>query len=507
MWGRKGVTPWRRTITIRTRLVGARQAAADAKAVGRGVSGIGRSAREAERHSTRFARSQTAVGKSVGKVRSSMFGAAKNVAALGAAYVGAAGIKSSIDTTEELAKTTISLNKNLGIGVKRRASGRPSPGARVDMKALNMSFGTLVEEHRGRPKAGLRRRRSSRSSACRSETVASKRLQRAARRDGRRVQAMGPGAERTALSMKLFGRGWQTIVPLLRDGSGELKKQLALADKYGATFGGKSIKGLNDFIQAQRESKIAMMGLQITLGTTLIPVLTKALGVFSKFVYQMRTGKGAGGQFAHTASRSGRRQAGRAVVRPGGNQRRRSSHPRRPQPPLMAKTFDPEGGHTRSDIKGFDPEDRGTFTTPARSSSTPAPARRRHVLGQARPGAARRRDRRKGARPAARPAAGARRRRHRSRPPPAAPAADRLPRRRGARHRADHPARRLARPPLRRAGLPQDRADGRRVRLRRPRPRRADRHLAVGAALLGRRGARPHLGDLGAADVGRRPGV
>jgi hypothetical protein len=289
-------------ITIRTRLVGAKAAAAEARALGKGVSGIGTAAGRAEAKSRRFGRTQLGVSKSMGKVRGSVFGAAKGVLALGAAYVGASGIKSSVDTTEELARTTISLHKNLGLSVEKASEWAAVARSRdIDTKALNMSFGTLSKNIEGASKAGSTQAQIFDKLGVSQKTVASGDFNAVLGETADRLKAMGPGAKRTALTMKLFGRGWQTVVPLLRDGSSEMNQQLALARKYGATFHGHTIKSLNEFIQAQRESKIATMGLQIAVGTTLIPVLTKALGVFSRFVHQMRTGKGAGGQFAKTA--------------------------------------------------------------------------------------------------------------------------------------------------------------------------------------------------------------
>jgi hypothetical protein len=295
-------------ITIRTRLVGAKAAAAEARALGKGVSGIGTAAGRAEAKSRRFGRTQLGVSKSMGKVRGSVFGAAKGVLALGAAYVGASGIKSSVDTTEELARTTISLHKNLGLSVEKASEWAAVARSRdIDTKALNMSFGTLSKNIEGASKAGSSQAQIFDKLGVSQKTVASGDFNAVLGETADRLKAMGPGAERTALTMKLFGRGWQTVVPLLRDGSSEMNQQLALARKYGATFHGHTIKSLNEFIQAQRESKIATMGLQIAVGTTLIPVLTKGLGVFSKFVHQMRTGKGAGGEFADTRSTSGTR--------------------------------------------------------------------------------------------------------------------------------------------------------------------------------------------------------
>jgi hypothetical protein len=305
MWaGRDDALP-SDAITIRTRLVGAKAAAAEARALGKGVSGIGTAAGRAERQVApvrpHAARRQQVDGQGPRlrvRCREGRPRARRRLCrrvgnqVLGRHDRGAG------------AKTTISLHKNLGLSVEKASEWAAVARSRdIDTKALNMSFGTLSKNIEGASKAGSSQAQIFDKLGVSQRTVASGDFNAVLGETADRLKAMGPGAERTALTMKLFGRGWQTVVPLLRDGSSEMNQQLALARKYGATFHGHTIKSLNEFIQAQRESKIATMGLQIAVGTTLIPVLTKALGVFSRFVHQMRTGKGAGGQFADTAKR------------------------------------------------------------------------------------------------------------------------------------------------------------------------------------------------------------
>jgi len=265
------------------------------------------------------------------RVGSSFSGLAKRAAAGGAAMVGAyasiAGGKKAIDTTTTLAKTTLSLHKNLGLSIESSSRWAAAAKSRdIDSKALNQSFVVLsknigkagseqdkyrakLDELGGSEKDQEQRQKLLAKGA--GDTVGAFKklgisqdelkksdfddvLKKAA--DG--LAALPAGADRAALSAKLFGRGWQSIVPVLRGGSKAMDEQLALADKYGVTLKGKTVKSLEEMIAAQRESKFATMGLQVSLGQELIPALTKGSQAFSKFVAQMRTGKGAGGQFA-----------------------------------------------------------------------------------------------------------------------------------------------------------------------------------------------------------------
>jgi len=89
------------------------------------------------------------------------------------------------------------------------------------------------------------------------------------------MESAGRGAERQAAAATLFGRGWKTVVPVLREGSKNMKEQLDLANKYGAAFGGKSVKSIHDLIQTERELKIAQLGLQVQFTEKIAPALIK----------------------------------------------------------------------------------------------------------------------------------------------------------------------------------------------------------------------------------------
>jgi hypothetical protein len=265
------------------------------------------------------------------RVGTSFGGMAKRAAGAGVAAVGAyasiAGAKKAIDTTTTLAKTTLSLNKNLGLGVEQASRWAAVAKSRdIDSKALNQSFVALSKNvvaagnEDDKYRAKLDALGSSEKDQAKRQDVIAKgagktvdafaklgisqkelagsdfdqTLRKAA--DG--LKALPPGADRAALSAKLFGKGWQTIVPILRGGSKAMDEQLALADKYGVTLKGKTVKSLEEMIAAQRESKFATMGLQVAVGQELVPALTKGVKAGSKFVAQMRSGKGAGGEFA-----------------------------------------------------------------------------------------------------------------------------------------------------------------------------------------------------------------
>jgi len=80
-------------------------------------------------------------------------------------------------------------------------------------------------------------------------------------------------ATKATLAQQLLGRQAQQLAPLLYKGSDAIREQLGIADKYGDTIGGKTVKGIQEAIQHQRELAIATDGLKVQMGTALLPVM------------------------------------------------------------------------------------------------------------------------------------------------------------------------------------------------------------------------------------------
>lgn len=80
-------------------------------------------------------------------------------------------------------------------------------------------------------------------------------------------------AKRAALAQTLFARQAIQLAPLLFKGSDALREQLGLAEKYGATLGGKTPKQIKELIAHEREMKLATLGLKVSLGTALMPAI------------------------------------------------------------------------------------------------------------------------------------------------------------------------------------------------------------------------------------------
>lgn len=277
---------------IHVRLKGARAAAGDAKAVRREVTGVGSAAERAGRKSR-------VLGKGAGFARGKMLGLGKAVIGAGAAFASFEGIKTAVEQTDLLAQTTLRLTKNTAFDVQTASEWAAVAKVRgIDASRLGMTLAKLsktVEGGKSGQKTSVQLWKD--LGVSHSDLLHSgKDMPGFIGKIADRFKALGPGTKRTAIAQALFGRSWQTLIPILRDGSGELDKQLGMAKKYGAALGEGGLKTTEDFIKKQREAQFAILGFQVTLGTTVIPVLTKALGWFTKLTLGFRHGTGEGGK-------------------------------------------------------------------------------------------------------------------------------------------------------------------------------------------------------------------
>jgi hypothetical protein len=297
---------------------------------------------------TKFAKQTEGAHKRIG---SALSGAIKYAAGAALAYGTIAGARSAITTTEDLAKTTLTLHKSFGLSIESASRWAAVAKARgSDGKSLTMGFkalatqtnnvrnairqqGGAVDALRGKQALALKQAVAEGKSAAdltklkQSQSLA---LDTASKKSLAQVQAfkqlgisqhdlvkhgqdmnwvlravsdgmtkLPAGTEKAAIMAKLFGRTWIAIAPLIRSGSKAMDEQLKLADKYGVTFHGHTVKSLQELIQAQRESKLATMGLDVAFGTLLAPALTKAIQGFATFIANLRSG---GGTFAQVRS-------------------------------------------------------------------------------------------------------------------------------------------------------------------------------------------------------------
>lgn len=274
-------------VEIRMKLLGASQVSKEGEKAGRGISKVGTSSEKAARKTGVLTRAY----RSLGTMAKFAFGA---IAVSGVFY-----LKSAIEKTGELAKTTTGLSRNLGISTQAASRwGAVAQAREIDTKSLNTAFATLssraVEAAR---KGGTLLTPFHQLGISQRELI---------KHGGdfnwiltRSANALGNeagGTKRMTAAKALLGKGYQSLLPLFSEGSKGLQEQLHWADKYGVTLDGKTNKSLMEMVQAQRESKVAMLGLKVGLTTALMPAIEGGEGQLQQFIATLNSDKLSGEQ-------------------------------------------------------------------------------------------------------------------------------------------------------------------------------------------------------------------
>src|SRR5215471_2284 len=296
-------------VDIILRLAGTRQFVQGADQASKAIGGVGSAAEKS--------------GKQAGVSWKSI---AKWGGVAGAAYGAQRFLRGAVDTTEQLGQSTLALNRTTGMSIKQSsewaatlqtrgvATTQSQRGLVTLSKQMTTSMaGTAkygqkiaqlnqeykqVQEHGGKGTvkalASIQKKiDAARLSAAGSvdiwkklhvsmKDVASGNTEKVLEQVSDAFSKMKNPAERAALAQKLFGRAGVQLAPLLFKGSKAIKEQLGLAGKY-VDFNAKNAKQVQQDIKDQRELKLAYMGVQVSLGKALLPILL----AFSKLLLQV----------------------------------------------------------------------------------------------------------------------------------------------------------------------------------------------------------------------------
>lgn len=280
-------------VNIRVRIQDARRAASDAGKVEKGIKGIRQETDRADRSARRAA---------TGLSRFSQWSkrGIKGAVGLAAGYASVAAARNAVNTTEDLAKSTLTLNKSFGLSVGLASQWAAIGKVRgAEGKALTMGFKAFATAVRNARIQGGGALKPFEQLGVTQDQLVKKgdNLKDVLDLVSDGLGGMKAGPEKAAISARLFGRTWTAIAPVIREGSDEMREQLKLADKYGATFGGKSLEDLEEMIKAQREAKLATLGLKVSFGQLVAPALTRGLQRFSTFWADIRQDAGRSADF------------------------------------------------------------------------------------------------------------------------------------------------------------------------------------------------------------------
>ncbi len=269
-------------IQLRMKLVGNRLVVTGTDGVTKSVKGLGKATTET---SAKQRHARGATSRLTSSYRE-MAGAAK----FGLGFLGAGGVfalKSAVDASEDLALATSGLTRNFGFNTNVASRwAAVMHGRSVEPKALTMAFATLSTKmtEAGR-KGGTLLTPFHQLGITQDEvTHGAKNFEWGLLRVAKALGEEEGGARRSTAAKALLGKGFQTLTPLFSEGAKGLKEQLHWADKYGVTLSTTTKDGLMDSVVAQRESKVAMLGLQLALTNAFLPAIDAGHDELQKFI-------------------------------------------------------------------------------------------------------------------------------------------------------------------------------------------------------------------------------
>ena len=99
-----------------------------------------------------------------------------------------------------------------------------------------------------------------------------------------KFQNMADGPEKTALALQLFGRSGQQLLPLLNKGGAGVEHLMQRAKELGLVIDQEGVAKFNNYKKATHEFDASLQGLQVSLGSELIPAASSGLSALTSFV-------------------------------------------------------------------------------------------------------------------------------------------------------------------------------------------------------------------------------
>lgn len=224
-----------------------------------------------------------AAGKAAPKWRSLAVTAAKFAGGAIAIRKMVHGLHSAIESTEELATGTLRLNRTTGMEMETASAWAEVTRVRgINAQSFQrglVSLSKQMESARHGTKASIQMFDDLGVSmdAIKAGDTGKVMMQMS---DG--FAAMKNPAQKAAYAQKLLARQGQELLPMFNQGSAAIQEQLDMAKKYGAVIGEEGTEHTKEFMARQRELKIAMDGLKVSIGESLMPVIVSLAQMFAR---------------------------------------------------------------------------------------------------------------------------------------------------------------------------------------------------------------------------------
>lgn len=209
--------------------------------------------------------------------------------AAGAGIMAAAayGITSAVTATTNLARSTIQVSRATGMDAKQASLWAGMTQTRgIEAKQLSTMFVRLnrsIVAGRKGTKGSIEQWGELGVTMGDLKKLPTERLLMKAA-DG--IKAMKDPASRSAAATALFGKQGTKLLPILAQGAKGITAEKAELERLGVVMG--STKEAKDQIAAQRTFNRAMLGLKVTLGEKVIPVLTDLFEAFGDIMENLQ---------------------------------------------------------------------------------------------------------------------------------------------------------------------------------------------------------------------------
>ena len=263
---------------------------------------LGQSTKEIKKLEKQLERARKSGHGSFDGVKKSALGSIGPLAGLGAAFGGVSAatdfIGDSVSSTLNLATATKKLSRETGMDAQTASAWVSIAKERgISTQRLTLSFGGLSRQLAAASSGSKTAASAFKSVGVSTDLIAKGDTSAVLGRISDSFQRMKDGPQKTALSMRLFGRSGRDLLPILNQGSAGVKKLQEEMKKAGVTMGGTAVADAMKLKAAQRDLNTQVEGLKVKLGTALLPALSKAAKGLTNFVQQAIAGKGAGAIF------------------------------------------------------------------------------------------------------------------------------------------------------------------------------------------------------------------
>jgi hypothetical protein len=279
-------------VDIRVTLKNARQFIGESKAVAHSIDGVDRAG---DKNNRTMKRGGLGAAGMAGSLK--MLGGAATIAGAAVGTFAAIELKKAIDVTRTLAGETIALSDATDL------SAQDSSRLVAVTKIRGIEQASLLTGLRRLSKGvdGARKGTGEAGDAFKAFGVSQELIKKGklpevlgAVSDG--FNKLGPSIERNVAAQTLFGRGSEKLRKLLKLGSAGLKEQMLLAGDLGASLSEIDIKNSKDVTKALQGGQLAKLGLQVTLGKKILPLLAKASIAVTKFITAWSKRRGDAGK-------------------------------------------------------------------------------------------------------------------------------------------------------------------------------------------------------------------